>query len=574
MHQIDLILTITGGIAAAALLGYIALRLQISPLVGYLVAGVVVGPHTPGWVADHTLAEQLAEMGVVLLMFGVGLQFHWEELVAVRRLAIPGAVLQSLVATLLGLVFGICLGWGWQGGLVFGLALSVASTVVLTRVLSDRGELHTGVGRIAVGWLVVEDIFTVIVLVLLPELLGAARPGGWQLVGTVLLVLLKIAVLVAVTLIGGRRVIPWLLEKVAATRSRELFTLTVLVVALGVAVLAAKGFSVSMALGAFLAGMVVGRSEFSLRAAVEALPMRDAFAVLFFVSAGMLFDPARVWHSPVALVGTTVIVLLAKPLSALVVLKWFGQSPRVGLPVGMALGQIGEFSFILAGVGRGLGVLPEVAHQSLVAVAMLSMAVNPWMMNLAAALSRRYPGTETMAPGEATLVDLAGLPQSEERTIVVGYGPVGSSIVRLLRENGVEPVVIEFNVTTVRTLQQQGLRAIYGDARQPGVLEAAGITGVRNLIVSARNVEGLSEIVRRARELNSQLRVLARGDYVSDGPVLRAAGATRVVTDECEVALGFVELILRHLGATAEQVDRERDKLRSELQGPPSSGGS
>ena len=571
MHQIDLILTITGGIAAAALLGYLALRLKISPLVGYLMAGVVVGPHTPGFVADHTLAEQLAEMGVVLLMFGVGLQFHVEELVAVRRLAVPGAVLQSLVATLLGMVLGIALGWGWQGGLVFGLALSVASTVVLTRVLSDQGELHTRVGRIAVGWLVVEDIFTVIVLVLLPELLGAARPGGIELLATVSLVLLKIAVLVAVTLVGGRRIIPWLLEKVAETRSRELFTLTVLVVALGVAVLAAKMFSVSMALGAFLAGMVVGRSEFSLRAAVEALPLRDAFAVLFFVSAGMLFDPGRVWASPVALLGTAVIVLCVKPLAALLVMKWFGQSPRVGLPVGMALGQIGEFSFILAGVGRGLGVLPEVAHQSLVAVAMLSMAVNPWLMSLAAGFARRWPG-EMEGQGGTNPVDLAGLPPSEERTIVVGHGPVGSSIVRLLRENGVEPVVIEFNLATVRALQQQGVAAFYGDARQPGVLEAAGITGVRNLIVSARNVEGLSDIVRRAREFNPELRVLARGDYVSEAPTLRAAGATRVVTDECEVALGFLELILRHLGATAEQVDRERDKLRSQLQGPPPVG--
>ncbi len=457
---------------------------------------------------------------------------------------------------------------------MFGLALSVASTVVLTRVLSDRGELHTRVGRIAVGWLVVEDIFTVIVLVLLPELLGAERPGGLALLGTVVLVLLKIAVLVAVTLIGGRRVIPWLFEKVAATRSRELFTLTVLVVALGVAVLAAKGFSVSMALGAFLAGMVVGRSEFSLRAAVEALPMRDAFAVLFFVSAGMLFDPARVWESPVTLLSTAIIVLLAKPLAALLVLKWLGQSPRVGLPVGMALGQIGEFSFILAGVGRTLNVLPEVAHQSLVAVAMLSMAINPWMMNFAGMLVRRYRAEEVQPQEQSTLVDLAGLPQSEERTIVVGYGPVGSSIVRLLRANGVEPIVIEFNLATVRVLQQEGLRAVYGDARQPGVLEAAGINGVRNLILSARHVEGLADIVRRARELNPQLRVLARGDSVSDGPILRAAGASRVVTDECEVALGFLELILRHLGATAEQVDRERDKLRSELQGLPSSRGS
>jgi len=569
MQHIDLILTITGGIAAAALLGYIALRLNVSPLVGYLLAGVVVGPHTPGFVADHTLAEQLAEIGVVLLMFGVGLQFHVEELIAVRRLAVPGAVLQSLVATLLGMALGMSLGWGWQGSLVFGLALSVASTVVLTRVLSDRGELHTRVGRIAVGWLVVEDIFTVIVLVLLPELLGAESPGGTTLLATVLLVLVKIATLVGVTLIGGGRIVPWILEKVAETRSRELFTLTVLVLALGVAVLAAKGFGVSMALGAFLAGMVVGRSEFSLRAAVEALPMRDAFAVLFFVSSGMLFDPAKVWQSPVALLGTAAVVLCAKPLSALLMLRWLGQSTVVGLPVGMSLGQIGEFSFILAGVGRSLGVLPEAAHQSLVAVAMLSMAVNPWLMTLAHGWVRRLADAQNSEVLDRTFVDLDGLPQTEERTIVIGYGPVGRSIVRLLRDNGIEPIVIEFNLTTVRTLQQQGVRAVYGNAQQTGVLEAAGITGVRNLIVSARNVEGLAGIVKRARELNPELRVLVRGDYVSDVPALRLAGASHVVTDECEVALGFVECILRHLGATAEQVDRERDRVRSQLQEEP-----
>ena len=571
MQHIDLILTITGGIAAAALLGYLALRLNVSPLVGYLLAGVVVGPHTPGFVADHTLAEQLAEIGVVLLMFGVGLQFHVEELIAVRRLAVPGAVLQSVVATLLGLGLGVSLGWGWQGSLVFGLALSVASTVVLTRVLSDRGELHTGVGRLAIGWLVVEDIFTVVVLVLLPELFGTEAAGGISFLVAILLVLVKIAALVGILLIGGGRLIPWILEKVAETRSRELFTLTVLVLALGVAVLSAKCFGVSMALGAFLAGMVVGRSEFSLRAAVDALPMRDAFAVLFFVSSGMLFDPAKVWQSPVALMGTAVIVLCAKPLSALLMLRWMGQSSQVGLPVGVALGQIGEFSFILAGVGHSLGVLPEEAHQSLVAVAMLSMAVNPWLMNFAHGWVRRMSDPQKSPDLDRTLVDLDGLPHSEEQAIVIGYGPVGSSIVRLLRDNGIEPIVVEFNLTTVRMLQQMGLRAIYGNARQPGVLEAAGVSGVRNLIVSARNVEGLTELVRRARELNPQLRVLVRSDYVSEAPALCLAGASRVVTDECEVALGFVELILRHLGATAEQVDRERDRLRAQWQEPPPS---
>ena len=297
MHELDLILTLTGGLAAALVCGYVTFRLGLSPIVGYLLAGFVVGPNTPGFVAERHLADQLAEIGVILLMFGVGLQFHLEELLAVRRVAVPGALGQSLVATLLGTLVGVACGWGWSAGLVFGLAISVASTVVLMRVLADNGDLHTPAGHIAVGWLVVEDLFTVLVLVLLPAVFG---PGGG--VGGVALAVglavVKVAVMVALTFVLGGRLIPWLLERAAATRSRELFTLTVLVLALGIAVGSAKLFGVSMALGAFLAGMVVGRSEFSLRAATEALPMRDAFAVLFFVSVGMLFDPRYLLESP------------------------------------------------------------------------------------------------------------------------------------------------------------------------------------------------------------------------------------------------------------------------------------
>src|SRR5262249_30251182 len=292
MHHLDLILTVTGGLAAALVLGYLTHRLGLSPIVGYLLAGFAVGPHTPGFVANKELADQLAQVGVVLLMFGVGLQFHFKELLAVRRVAVPGALCQSLVATALGGAVAVAVGWGWSAGLVFGLAISVASTVVLLRVLADNNDLHTPTGHIAVGWLVVEDLFTVLVLVLLPVVFGEDQAGAGGVAPALAWSVLKIAVLVAFTFLAGGRLIPWLLHRVAATRSRELFTLTVLVLALGIAVGAAELFGASMALGAFLAGMVVGRSEFSLRAAAEALPMRDAFAVLFFVSVGMLFDPA------------------------------------------------------------------------------------------------------------------------------------------------------------------------------------------------------------------------------------------------------------------------------------------
>ncbi|MGL5095186.1 MAG: cation:proton antiporter, partial [Planctomycetia bacterium] len=322
MHDLSLVWTITGGLAAALVLGYVTQRLGLSPIVGYLLAGVAVGPYTPGFVADRNMAEQSAEIGVILLMFGVGLHFHLDDLLAVRRVAVPGAVFQSLAATGLGAVVAWAVGWGWTAGVVFGLALSVASTVVLTRVLADHNDLHTAVGHIAVGWLVVEDLFTVFALVLLPVFVTGSGPLGLLLAVGVALV--KIAVLVALAVPVGGVVLPWLLARAAETRSRELFTLTVLVVALGVAVGSAELFGVSMALGAFLAGMVVGRSEFSLRAATDALPLRDAFAVLFFVSVGMLFDVQFLFDAPVAAAATLAVVLVGKPAAALALVLLLG----------------------------------------------------------------------------------------------------------------------------------------------------------------------------------------------------------------------------------------------------------
>jgi CPA2 family monovalent cation:H+ antiporter-2 len=372
MRDTDLILTLTCGLAAALALGYVTHRLGLSPIVGYLLAGIVVGPHTPGFVADRHMAEQLAEIGVILLMFGVGLHFHFGELLAVRRIAIPGAVVQSLVATGFGSLAAWGFGWGWAAGVVFGLSLSVASTVVLTRVLSDNDQLHTPTGHIAVGWLVVEDLLTVLVLVLLSPLFGG---GGVGL--AVGLAVLKIGLLLVVTVPIGGRLIPRLLRKVDETNSRELFTLTVLVVALGIAVGASLLFGVSMALGAFLAGMIVGRSDFSLRAAADALPMRDAFAVLFFVSVGMLLEPSYLVEAPLIVLATVAVVLVGKPAVAAAIVLVRGYPVRVALSVAMALGQIGEFSFILATLGTDLKVLPAEATNALVAAAIVSISVNP-----------------------------------------------------------------------------------------------------------------------------------------------------------------------------------------------------
>jgi CPA2 family monovalent cation:H+ antiporter-2 len=387
MHNnIDLILTLTGGLIAALVFGYVTHRLGLSPIVGYLLAGIAVGPNTPGFVANHEMAEQLAEVGIIVLMFGVGLHFHISELLAVRRVALPGAIVQSVIVTALGAVTAWAFGWSWTAGIVYGLAISVASTVVLTRVLVDNNDLHTPAGHVAVGWTVVEDLFTVVVLVLLPALFGDrdAGPGGAAL--ALGLAALKIGALVALTILLGGRVIPWLLKRVAATRSRELFTLAVLAIALGIAVGSATIFGVSMALGAFLAGMVVGRSDFSLRAASEAMPMRDAFGVLFFVSAGMLFDPRYLLESPGPVAATFAIIVLAKPLAALSIVLVLRHPPKVALSVAVVLGQIGEFSFILAALGKNLHVLPESATNSLVAAAIASISLNPLLLQVGRSL--------------------------------------------------------------------------------------------------------------------------------------------------------------------------------------------
>ena len=571
MQEFDLILTLTGGLAAALVCGYLTFRLGLSPIVGYLIAGFVVGPNTPGFVANIHLADELAEVGVILLMFGVGLQFHLKELLAVRRVALPGALAQSLVATLLGTVIGVACGWAWSAGIVFGLAISVASTVVLLRVLVDNGDLHTPIGHIAVGWLVVEDLFTVLVLVMLPAIFGGSGAGAGGLALALGLAVVKLAMMVALTFLVGERLIPWLLAGAAATRSRELFTLTVLVVALGIAVGSAKLFGVSMALGAFLAGMVVGRSEFSLRAATEALPMRDAFAVLFFVSVGILFNPRYLIESPGLVAATLAVILLGKPLAALGIVLLLRYPLRVAISVAVALAQIGEFSFILASAGKNLGIVDDRATNTLIAAAIISIMVNPVLYRLIGPLEaalRRF----VRAPIHADILMRSeeAVEQAESghhRAVVVGYGPVGRTLARLLRENGFEPVIIELNANTVRELTSTGIRAIYGDATHGDTLEQAGLENAVALILSSSNMHGTREVMRIARELNPKLVIFARSGYLAELPELRNAGADIVFSGEGEVALAMTEFLLRQLGATPEQVDRERGRIRSEFLG-------
>ena len=569
MHGVDLIGTLAGGLAAALLFGYITQRLGLSPIVGYLLGGLLVGPHTPGFVADPRLAEQLAEIGIILLMFGVGLQFHVEELLAVRRVAVPGAVAQSVAATLLGAGAASMFGWDWTAGLVFGVALSVASTVVLIRILADNNDLHTAAGHIAVGWLVVEDLFTVIVLVVLPVLFGGASSGSGLAVALAVTAL-KVSALVAFIFLVGNRALPWLLDRVAATRSRELFTLTVLVLALGIAVGSAAVFGVSMALGAFLAGLVVGRSDYSSRAAAEALPMRDAFAVLFFVSVGMLLHPGSVVDSPALAFAALGIVIIGKPLTAALV-TWLMNYPlRTTLTVAVALSQIGEFSFILVTLGRDLAIVPAAAMDIVVLVAIISITLNPLAFSAIDRVDRwvaHKRAARVMSVGTDDDMMNVGASSSldpDSRAIVIGYGPTGRTVSRLLRENGISPTVVDLNIDHVRALRDEGLSAVHGDARYADTLVNAGLPHAGTLIVSGADT-GSPDVIKGARQINPNVHIFVRGNYLRDVPPLRSAGAEEVFAGEGEVAMAMTEAVLRRLGATPDQIDRERARVRSEL---------
>ena len=561
MHGLDLILTLTGALVAALVGGYLTQRLKLSPIVGYILAGLVIGPYTPGFVADRHIAEQLAEVGVILLMFGVGLQLHLEDLLAVKRVAIPGAIFQSLVATAIGAFVVERAGWGLSAGIVYGVALSVASTVVLVRVLSDNRQLHTPTGHIAVGWLVVEDLFTVLVLVLMPAIF--AESAGRTVPAAIGLALVKVVALGGLTIVVGGRVLPWVLTAVARTQSRELFTLAVLAIALGIAVSSAQVFGVSMALGAFLAGLVVGRSEFGVRATSDALPMRDAFAVLFFVSVGMLLDPGTLLDDPQMLVATLAIVLIGKPLAAIAIVVLFRYPLKVALSVAVALAQIGEFSFIVASVATDYGVLTADATNTLVAAAIASITLNPLFFRsigwIERWLTRGAPAEAQAAPAD----DRA--PGFAHRAVVVGYGPVGRTVTRLLRDNDIEPTIVEMNLDTIREVRDAGLHAIYGDATHPSVLGEARIAEARAFIIAVSPLEGVEEACRLARAQNADVRILARATHVREARHLREAGADVVFSGEGEVALAFTTEILGDLGATPDQIDRERLRVRGEL---------
>lgn len=561
MHDINLITTVAFSLTAALIFGLLAKRFGFSPIVGYLIAGMAVGPYTPGFVGDVALGKQLAEIGVILLMFGVGLHFHLDDLLAVRSIAIPGALGQSAVAAGCGLGVALAMGWGVSAGLVLGVAVAVASTVVLLRVLMDHGLLETTEGRVAVGWLVVEDIITVLVLVLLPTLaVGEPSTGpeenAWATAGKAVF---KLALLGAVMAFLGARFVPWLLLRVARLRSSELFTLTVLVIALAVATVGYITFGASMALGAFLAGMVVGQSKVSHQAAADALPMRDAFAVLFFVSVGMLFDWTTVLKAPVLVAVLLAIVLIVKPLIALVIVLVGGHSLRTGLTVAGGLAQIGEFSFILADTAGALKLMPDEGRHALVAVAIISISLNPWFFKRTLLLEpwlqkhpwlRDHLDRRSAALGKkVNATEARRQTSSGPRVVIVGYGPVGRTVQRRVAEFGLESIVVDLNVDTVLALQAEGRHALYGDAARAEILREAGIEKADYLVVSLPMAATSLAVLTTARSLNPRLKSFVRARYQADGGTLEQAGADAVCYDEAESATALAVVLRAYLKA-------------------------
>ena len=548
-HHAPLISTIVVGLVLAFGFGVLAQRLRISPLVGYLLAGVLMGPFTPGFVGDQDIADQLAEIGVILLMFGVGLHFSLDDLLSVRGIAIPGAVVQIAAATGLGMGLGYWLGWDIGAGLVFGLALSVASTVVLLRALQERRLLETERGRIAVGWLIVEDIAMVLTLVLLPVvaglLKGTAGPGGLQaLVLPLLITLGKVAAFVAFMLIVGRRVIPWILHYVAHTGSRELFRLAVLAIALGVAAGAAALFDVSFALGAFFAGMILSESELSQRAANETLPLRDAFAVLFFVSVGMLVDPMIVLQQPGPLLATVLIIMFGKSVAAFGIVKLFGYPTLTAATVSASLAQIGEFSFILASLGVSLQLLPEAGRDLVLAGAILSIVLNPVCFSALDWFTRRIDkptppdvdAAEESQPGREPIhrTALSG------HVVLVGHGRVGSFILMRLAESATPCLVIEDDIEIAGKLRETGADVITGNAADHEVVEAANIAAAPCLLVAIPDAFEGGQVVAQARQIAPDLPIIARAHSEEEVAHLTKHGATLVVMGEHEIAKAMV----------------------------------
>ena len=549
-HHTSLIAMLVYGFVLAFIFGALAHRLRLSPLVGYLLAGVVAGPFTPGFVGDPELAPQLAEIGVILLMFGVGLHFSLRDLMSVRAIAIPGAVGQIAVATLLGWGMAELMGWSHIAGMIFGFSLATASTVVLLRAMEERRLLETRRGKIAVGWLIVEDLACVVALVMIPALAGAIQGGDGEISAgeifkALALTVGKVAAFVAFMLIVGRKAIPWILERVAGTGSRELFTLAVLAIAMGVAFGSAAMFGVSFALGAFFAGMLLNESEFSHQAAQDSLPMRDAFAVLFFVSVGMLFDPRIVLDQPDMVLATTLIIVVGKSAAAYLIVRAFGHPTSTALTISTSLAQIGEFAFIIAGLGLSLGILPKDGHDLVLAGALISIMLNPilfifldrWQAREQARVDAIAAANAVPEP-DVVPVDIA------DHAIVVGYGRVGGQLAHLLHERGVPVVVIEDDADLVEQARAYGLPAVRGNAANRRVMLEAAPERAKLAVFAIPQALEAGETIERLKALNPALTVLARAHSDAQVKHLLAHGADAAVLAERELAYSLAEMVM------------------------------
>ncbi|WP_063695339.1 YbaL family putative K(+) efflux transporter [Bradyrhizobium embrapense] len=570
-HDTPLIATVVAGLGLAFVFGTIAQRFRVPPLVGYLLAGVAAGPFTPGFVADQALATELAELGIILLMFGVGLHFSLNDLLSVRAIAVPGAIAQIAVATLLGLGLALLMGWTVGAGLVFGLALSVASTVVLLRALQERRLMDTERGKIAVGWLIVEDLAMVLALVLFPAVASFQGDGtaltsdplatrfGLGLTGVLVLTLIKIAVFIALMLVVGRRLIPWVLHYIAHTGSRELFRLTVLAIALCIAFGATKLFGVSLALGAFFAGMMLRESPLSQRAAQETLPLRDAFAVLFFVSVGMLFDPLSVVREPWPFLATLFVIVVGKSLAALLIVVLFRHPMATALMISASLAQIGEFSFILAELGVALNLLPKAGRDLILAGAIFSIMLNPLVFAVVDWLTSRLEKPQAASPTVATTEPIP-VTDLRDHTILVGYGRVGSLVGDALHRRNAPFLAIEASDDTVAKLRQRGIEALMGNAARASVLRATNPAAARSLVIAIPEAFEAGQIVEQARAANAEIRIIARAHSDAEVDHLKGLGADIVIMGEREIARGMIEELDRgHLDVASQGAASARE---------------
>jgi CPA2 family monovalent cation:H+ antiporter-2 len=558
-HSVTLISTIAAGLGLALIMGFIAARLKLPVLVGYLTAGMIIGPATPGFVADVELSSQLAEIGVMLLMFGVGLHFSLDDLLAVRRIALPGAVVQITVATVLGMAVSATWGWSLAAGLVFGLALSVASTVVLLKALEHRGVLDSVNGRIAIGWLIVEDLVMVLVLVLLPAMsvwlgdnVNPAEPAGERtLLATFGLTVGKVAVFIVLMLVAGRRLFPWLLWQIARTGSRELFTLCIVAAAVGIAYSSAELFGVSFALGAFFAGMVMRESPLSYRAAEESLPLRDAFSVLFFVSVGMLFDPDVLIREPLHVLVVLAIIIFGKSLAAFSIVLLFRYPLNTALTVSASLAQIGEFSFILVGLGVSLGLLPTEGQSLILSGAIISIALNPVLFGAIEPAQAWIRSRSKLAQALERPDDpLAALPITTDlqrltgHVVIVGYGRVGRRIGEALTAHGISIVVAEENREIVERLRSKGISAVSGDASEPAVLLQAHVHRASILVIATPDTLNVRKMIEVARTVNPRIQTVVRTHSEEEAVLLEKEQAGKVFLGEHELAIGMIQHVL------------------------------